>query len=117
MAKEFHLYLSDYEMTRDSCCLHSYVATKKAIEQGRARIDTTQVALVGTYLIHRGYRIFIYPAKGIPFEITLGKCANTSREIREAHNLEKLLVNGGFDTDSVSVCDGPIGFHNVEDLD
>ena len=108
MNKEFHLYLDDYEMTHDSCCLHSYVATKKAIEQGRARIDTTQVALVGTYLIRAGYRIFIYPTVGKPFELTLGKCANTSREIREAHNLEKLLVNGGFDTDSVSVCGGPV---------
>ena len=55
MAKEFHLYLSG------RCCLHSYVATKRAIEQGQDRIDTTQLALVGTYLIHQGYRIFIHP--------------------------------------------------------
>lgn len=115
MAKEFHLYLSDYEMTRDSCCLHSYVATKKAIEQGQDQIYTTQVALVSTSLIHAGYRIFIYPSVGKPFEITLGKCANTSKEIREAHNLEKLLVNGGFDTDSVSICGGPVLLHKAEE--
>lgn len=108
MAKEFHLYLDDYEVTKESYCLHSYVATKKAIETGQYIIHTTQVALVGTYLIHAGYRIFIYPSVGKPFELTLGKCANTSKEIREAHNLEKLLVNGGFDTDSVNVCGGPV---------
>ena len=115
MTKEFHLYLADSELTRKDYCLHSYVATKKAIEEGQYIIHTTQVALVGTYLIHAGYRIFIYPAKGKNFEITIGKCINTTREIRESHNLEKLLVNGGFDTDSVSVCDGPVVFHKSEE--
>ena len=115
MNKEFHLYLDGYEMTRDSRCLYSYVATKWAIETGQHIIHTTQVALVGTYLIRAGYRIFIYPTVGKPFEITLGKCANTSKEIRESHNLEKLLVNGGFDTDSVSVCDGPVVLHKSEE--
>ena len=104
MAKQFHLYLSDSELSRKDYCLHSYVATKKAIQAGQYIIHTTQVALVGTYLFYVGYRIFIYPSVGKPFEITLGKCANTSREIRGSHNLEKLLVNGEFDTDSVSVC-------------
>lgn len=115
MEKEFHLYLDDYQATKDSYCLHSYVATKKAIEAGQYIIHTTQVALVSTSLIHAGYRIFIYPSVGKPFEITLGKCANTSKEIREAHNLEKLLVNGGFDTDLVSICGGPVVFYNAED--
>ena len=104
MEKEFHLYLSDYEMTRDSACLHSYVAVKKALEWGQRIIHTTQLSAIGTYLFHKGYRIFIYPSVGKPFEITLGECANTTREIRTTHNLVNLLINGEFDTDSTMVC-------------
>lgn len=104
MEKEFHLYFADCQATKENYCLHTYAATEDAINQGQEKIHTTQVASVGTHLItQHGYKIFIYPRVGEPFEITLGKCANTSKEIREAHNLEKLLVNGGFDTDSVSV--------------
>ena len=85
-----------------------------SIEAGQYIIHTTQVALVSISLIHAGYRIFIYPSVGKPFEITIGKCVNTSKEIRESHNLEKLLVNGGFDTDLVSICGGPVVFYNAE---
>jgi len=50
-----------------------------------------------------GYRLFIHPQIGEPFEITLGKCANTNREIKPETNLLKLLLSGEFNTDECKV--------------
>jgi hypothetical protein len=50
-----------------------------------------------------GFRLFIHPSIGDMFEITFGKCANTSREIRPHHDILKLLLSGEFNTDECKV--------------
>lgn len=50
-----------------------------------------------------GYRLFVHPQVGEPFEITLGKCANTKREIKPETNLLYLLLSGEFDTEDCKV--------------
>ena len=50
-----------------------------------------------------GYRLFIHPQVGEPFEITLGKCANTNREIKPETNILHLLLSGEFDTEDCKV--------------
>ena len=92
---EFHLYFGNYPA---DICLHSYDEVKRAIVE-KHTVHTTQVSLVGMYLLLDGYRVFIHPVIGDPFEVVLGD----SHKLRVSQNLEKLLVNGIFDSDSVRV--------------
>lgn len=97
MQKSFHLYLAN-----DSTeIIHSYAKTKKAIEEDFPVILTTQVMLCKTSLIERGYRIFIYPKIGERFEVTLGACECTDRELRMCHNLPNMLISGAFYRDGM----------------
>jgi hypothetical protein len=50
-----------------------------------------------------GYRLFVHPQVGEPFEITLGKCVNTKREIKPETNILRLLLSGEFNTDECKV--------------
>jgi len=62
---------------------------------------TTQILLCKTSLIEKGYRIFVYPKIGERFEITLGACECTNREIRIGHNIANLIVSGEFYRDGM----------------
>lgn len=95
--KEFHLYFDD----DIDAIHHSYTFTKWLIDTDWNDIHTTQVALISTRLITKGYRILIHPVKGNVFEITLGACQCTDREIRMCHNLEKMLLNGAFSAEGM----------------
>lgn len=52
-----------------------------------------------THFLSFGYgkRLFVHTPDRKVHEITLGKCEGTNREIRESHNIEKMLIEGDFD--------------------
>lgn len=92
--KEFHLWFNeDYEPAVIS---NTYNCTERLIESNASIIHTTQVMCVSTRLFDLGYRIFIHCKDTSTFEITLGGCERTDREIRMGHCLSKMLVNGAF---------------------
>ena len=93
--REYHLYLGEVDKnTRDIICnsLHDIEILKK---YGKT-IHTEQIVSCTTKLFTEGYHIFIHPFRGEEFEITLGDCERTDREIRMGHNLYRMLINGVF---------------------
>ena len=93
--REYHLYLGNVDKnTKDIICnsIHDIEILKK---YGKS-IHTEQIVSCTTQLFTDGYRIFIHPFEGDEFEITLGYCKRTEREIRMGHNLFRMLINGAF---------------------
>lgn len=98
MDKEFHLWFSNAYLFNEEiiAMYHPYNYVEEKIKQNLPIIHTTQVMCVTTKLFELGYRIFIHCADYSTFEITLGKCSRTDREIRMEHNLGKMLIAGEF---------------------
>lgn len=99
MEKEIHFYSSmNYAFSVMGPQLHNgWEGTLKALQEGIPIIHTLQMGIL-TYsalIFDAGYRIFIYDKYG-EFELTLGNCARTNREIRYGHNHFKMWVSGEF---------------------
>lgn len=90
--KELHIYLftPDY----DESVLTDYISTAIMLNQSDDDvIKTTQVNFLS---FDYKRRLFVHISESEVHEITLGNCDGTDKEIREAHNLEKMLIAGSF---------------------
>lgn len=96
MEKEIHFYYDEDDI-QEECYLTDWLGTLMALEAEDFEIHTTQMGLLtmSSKLFDAGYRIFIYDDHG-EFELTLGNCARTNREIRYVHNHFKMWVSGEF---------------------
>jgi len=75
---------------------HGYYETLNEIESGTEEIHTTQLVLLSTRLWSKGYRTFVRDTDGEIFEIRPGDNERTKRELREGHNICKMLLSGEF---------------------
>lgn len=81
-----------------ACCLtenlySTYRDTKNALKRNEDIIHTTQ-----THFCHFCYerRIFVH-VYGEVHEIKIGETEGTNKKIRQAHNIEKMLLAGTFE--------------------
>lgn len=104
--REFHVF---FDMTIDELLdvqkiANLYEMVISEIKDGIGMIHTANLLFCDMKIITKyGYRLFIHPHVGEPFEITLGKCANTKREIKPETNILHLLLAGEFNTDGCKV--------------
>lgn len=106
--REFHLYFDYCDVPvshRPRFDSHTCLSIASTLESMNGtdgikphEIHTTMVNLCTLSLLDKGFRIFIHPQSGFGdvFEITLGSCDRTAREIRPAHNLPNMLMSGAF---------------------
>ncbi len=95
--KEINFYESQRRMPDGPAAAYGWRETEDMVRAGYRRIDTVQMGLLSTRLItEHGYRIFVHPADGKPYELRLGSNDCTDKEIREAHNLFRMWQAGAF---------------------
>lgn len=94
MQKRIHIWLDlvGYVDDPDNLCT-TYMDTIEALNKDIAIVHTTQTHFCS---FRYGRRVFVH-VNGTEHEITIGECEGTNKEIREAHNIEKMLLAGTFD--------------------
>ena len=102
--KSFHLHMDIDPLERHWAVPNwklTYKEVEEAIENEESEIHAFTMSELYGALLDKGYRIFVYfrNKNGFidRFEITLGDCDRTTREIKRAHNIWHLLISGGFD--------------------
>ncbi len=97
MRNELHIHLhNDY----NNYCLTDVSETAWSIRTRHKVIHTTMTHFFSTYLLRIGYDLIVHTSKKEWFEVRLIDdkivCDRTDKELRMAHNLEKMLWGGRF---------------------
>lgn len=93
-AQELHLWLDFTELSKENYNISiTTIDTLRHFKDGD-RIIHTVIPHFLQWIY--GEKLFVH-CNGECHEITLGKCEGTEKEIREVHNLERILFAGGFD--------------------
>jgi len=96
MEKEMHIYMSE---PKDVACCVSYNSVLRALNFLEPIIHTTQTHFCSNRVIYDyGYTLYIHSEDGKIVKIDKNGTDATNRELREGHNLEKMLLAGEFGT-------------------
>ena len=99
MEKEIHFYLNLTKCDRRSDMLYTFLDTKSAIENNQTEIHTTSISNISfADLLDGDYRIYAHK-DGKSLELSVGMKNISGRDIRKAHNMERILISGFFDDD------------------
>lgn len=98
MKKELHIWMgtSYRKNVRLDDMLITLEETEKALNNNKEYINTTQPHVCNTVWIVKGYSIFVHMLDEKIVEMKLGHIESCAKEIRVAHNLEKMLLAGCF---------------------
>lgn len=91
--KELHIWM--YEGYPKGKTKVTFKETAEALANGEGEVHTTQTHFCQTRWLKQGYHIVVYTEKGY-IEMQLGNIIGCKKEIREAHNLERMLLAGSF---------------------
>lgn len=107
MLKEIHLHLDvrQKDLKKEYIIFNNYIHAKKEInkalndEEDDYIIHTTQPHFLSFNYLPA--RLFVHVYNEFHdeeiHEITVGRCKGTKKELRPAHNLERMLLAGAFD--------------------
>jgi hypothetical protein len=94
--KELHIWMGENYPNRNKLWI-TLESTEEALNNDCDRVDSTQTHVCSTKWLVKGYKIFVHMLDGEVVEIVLGSGnKHTNKEIRIAHNLEKLLLANCF---------------------
>ena len=94
--KELHIWMNeDYQLQATNLFISLDLA-ERALCEGVNRVDTPQTHCCRTDWLAKGYRIFVHLLDGETIEIKLGSNEKWAKEIRPAHNIERLLLANFF---------------------
>ena len=95
MNKELHVYMGMTHPMINTMSI-SLAETEWQLNHDVERINTPQTHVISTTWLVKGYRIFVHMLDDKIVEMKLGYMGDNLKEIRVAHNLEKMVLAGCF---------------------